>query len=91
MIETLIIPALITWRITILLNERLPFGVGDRLRYHLAKFDELDYLFNCIYCLSMWVAAGVCLAFGEKWYMLLVYSSLAILFNIIVKWMTPYV
>ncbi len=58
----LVIGALAVWRLTHLLYaENGPFGVLARLRRMGGE------LFDCFYCLSVWVAAPLAIALGDGW------------------------
>jgi hypothetical protein len=58
----LVVGALVVWRLTHLLHaEEGPFRVLERVRRVGGK------LFDCFYCLSLWVAAPLALALGESW------------------------
>ena len=72
----LILLGLATWRITSLLcNEDGPFGIFRKLREKLGivHYDDgqaMEYpnnffgeLFGCVWCLSVWVAGGLLLAY----------------------------
>ena len=59
--------ALAVWRVTHLLNvEDGPWDVLERMRRRLGP-GMLRSLFDCFYCLSLWVALAVVFAFGETW------------------------
>lgn len=63
----LILFALAVWRITHLLsNEDGPFGVVFWFRKQLGH-GFLGQLFDCFYCLSIWVSVPFALVFYPKW------------------------
>jgi hypothetical protein len=63
-----LLAVLATWRVTHLLaREDGPFDIVLRLRASLGH-GVLGKLFDCFYCLSVWVAAAITwLAFREPW------------------------
>jgi Protein of unknown function (DUF1360) len=62
----LVLGALVTWRVTYLLHaEDGPWQVLVRIR-KLAKAVS-GKLFDCFYCLSLWVAAPFAYLLGESW------------------------
>lgn len=84
----LVINGLMTWRLcSLMLYEDGPFSVFRRFR-HLVRADrpgELKFvaaLFNCIWCLSLWVGATsatmTALYFNEWYFVLMMFSSSAI-------------
>ena len=59
---------LVTWRITHLLHaEDGPWKLIARFRSAVSRIAVLHQLFDCFYCLSMWVAAPLAYLFGETW------------------------
>ncbi|HEX4453356.1 MAG TPA: DUF1360 domain-containing protein [Kofleriaceae bacterium] len=57
---------LVTWRVTHLLHaEDGPWNALVRLRRLVRAVG--GKLFDCFYCLSLWVAAPFALALGESW------------------------
>jgi hypothetical protein len=57
--------SLACWRVTHLLAfEDGPFGAVARLRQAAARFTGV---FDCFYCLSLWVAAPLALLLGQTW------------------------
>lgn len=64
-----LVGALAVWRVTHLLNvEDGPWEVLERMRRRLGQ-GMLRSLFDCFYCLSLWVAFALVFAFGETWQM----------------------
>ncbi len=62
-----LLAALAVWRITHLLHtEDGPWEVLERMRRRLGR-GMLRSLFDCFYCLSLWVALAFVFAFGENW------------------------
>jgi len=58
---------LAVWRVTHLLTlEAGPWNLLDHLRRRLQS-NLLQGLFDCFYCMSLWVAIGFALALGETW------------------------
>jgi len=58
---------LAVWRVTHLLtSEAGPWDVLDHLRTRLGN-NFLQGLFDCFYCLSLWVAIGFALVLGGTW------------------------
>ncbi len=52
----LLILALATWRLSVfLVHEKAPFEIMTRLRARFA----LGGLLTCVYCMSIWVSAGL--------------------------------
>jgi hypothetical protein len=70
--------ALAVWRVTHLLNaEDGPFEILERVRRRFGQ-GMLRSLFDCFYCLSLWVALAFVFAFGETWRMsLLLWPALS--------------
>jgi Protein of unknown function (DUF1360) len=63
----LVLGALVTWRLTHLLNaEDGPWQVLVKLR-RAAGNGMLGQLLDCFYCLSLWVAAPLAYLLGESW------------------------
>ncbi len=63
----ILIGALATWRVTHLLHaEQGPWGILERYRTYL-KQTLGTHLFDCFYCLSVWVALPVGLWLGQGW------------------------
>lgn len=63
----LILSALAVWRLTHLLaNEDGPFGVVFWFRKQLGQ-GFWGQLFDCFYCLSIWIALPFALFFYTKW------------------------
>jgi hypothetical protein len=58
---------LAVWRVTHLLHtEDGPWEILERMRRRLGQ-GMLRGLFDCFYCLSLWVALAFVFAFGENW------------------------
>lgn len=58
----LLILGLAAWRYSYMaVHEDGLFDGFDRLRKVAARVNELDKLFSCIYCMSIWVAGGLLL------------------------------
>jgi len=58
---------LAVWRVSHLFtSEAGPWDVLDQLRNRL-RSSLLQGLFNCFYCMSLWVAMGFALVLGETW------------------------
>lgn len=63
----LVLGALVTWRLTHLLNaEDGPWLVLVKLRRAAGK-GILGQLLDCFYCLSIWIAAPFAVLLGETW------------------------
>jgi hypothetical protein len=63
----LVLGALVTWRLTHLLNaEDGPWQVFVKLR-RAAGNGFFGELLDCFYCLSVWMAAPFAYLFGETW------------------------
>ncbi len=63
----LVLGALVTWRLTHLLNaEDGPWHILVKLR-RAAGNGMLGQLLDCFYCLSIWIAAPFATLFGETW------------------------
>jgi hypothetical protein len=63
----LVLGALVTWRLTHLLNaEDGPWHIFVKLR-RAAGNGTLGELLDCFYCLSVWVAAPFAYLLGETW------------------------
>lgn len=59
--------SLAVWRVTHLLNaEDGPWKMLDAMRHWLGR-GVLSSLFECFYCLSLWVAIIFALIIGETW------------------------
>lgn len=59
--------SLAVWRVTHLLNaEDGPWKVLEAIRRRLGQ-GKLHSLFDCFYCLSLWVAIVFALVIGETW------------------------
>lgn len=64
----LVLGVLVTWRVTHLLHaEDGPWRMLARTRDALSRIDMLRQLFDCFYCLSLWVAAPFAFLLGDTW------------------------
>jgi hypothetical protein len=64
----LVLGTLVTWRVTHLLHaEDGPWRLIARFRSAISRHAMLRQLFDCFYCLSMWVAAPLAYMFGATW------------------------
>src|SRR5438105_11059785 len=64
----LVLGVLVTWRVTHLLHaEDGPWRLLARFRRAISRVDVLHQLFDCFYCLSLWVAAPFAYVLGESW------------------------
>lgn len=64
----LIIGMLTTWRVSHLLHaENGPWQLLAKLRKALSRNAALHQLFDCFYCLSMWVAMPFAYLLGTSW------------------------
>ncbi len=64
----LVLGVLVTWRLTHLLHaEHGPWRLIGRFRSAVSRIEILRQLFDCFYCLSMWVAAPLAYLLGDTW------------------------
>jgi hypothetical protein len=64
----LVLGVLVTWRVTYLLHaEDGPWQLIARFRTVVSRIDMLRRLFDCLYCLSLWVAAPFAYVLGDRW------------------------
>jgi hypothetical protein len=60
-----VLASLACWRVThLLVAEDGPFEAVARLRQAAARFTRV---FDCFYCMSLWVAAPLSLLMGDSW------------------------
>ena len=66
-LKWVLVGVLATWRVTHLLHAELgPWRLLDRLRHAVSRRMG-THLFDCFYCLSLWVAVPFGLVLGVHW------------------------
>lgn len=64
----LVLGVMVTWRVTHLFHaEDGPWRMLARFRIAVSRSEMLRQLFDCFYCLSMWVAVPFAYLLGESW------------------------